>query len=131
ISNDSAYSFTVTNTHVPVVTSVDVIKVWNDINNQDGVRPAGVTVVLSGNGNVVGTVTLDDSNAWKHTFENLPVFSNGTVIKYSIEELDVANYSVVISNDSAYSFTVTNTHVPVVTSVDVIKVWNDINKRWC
>ena len=129
ISNDSAYSFTVTNTHVPVVTSVDVIKVWNDINNQDGVRSVGVSVVLIADGDVVGTVTLDDSNAWKHTFENLPVYSNGQLINYTIDEVDVANYTSVVSNNATYSFTVTNTHVPVVTSVDVIKVWNDANNQ--
>ena len=106
-----------------------MIKVWNDGDNQDGVRPSGVTVVLVADGDVVGTVTLDASNNWSASFNDLPVYSNGTVIKYSIDELDVANYTSVISNDSAYSFIITNNHVPVVTSVDVIKVWNDANNQ--
>ena len=125
VSSDSAYSFTVNNTHVPVVTVVDVVKVWNDNDNQDGVRPASVIVVLKGDGNVVGTSTLNASNNWHTSFENLPVYSNGKVIEYSVQELDVANYTSVVSSDSAYSFTVNNTHVPVVTVVDVVKVWND------
>ncbi len=129
VSNGSVYSFTVTNTHVPVVTSVDVIKVWNDGDNQDGVRPSGVTVILRGNGNVMGTVTLDASNSWKHTFENLPVYTNGKLIDYSVEEVGVDNYTSVVSNNSTYSFTVTNIHVPEITSVDVIKVWNDNNNQ--
>ena len=36
----------------------------NDNNNQDGVRPASITVVLLADGNAVGTATLNASNNW-------------------------------------------------------------------
>ena len=97
--------------------TINVNKVWNDTNNQDGVRPDGVTVVLVADGNVVGRATLNASNNWSVSFANLPVYSNGSVIKYSVGELDVANYTSVISNTTAYDWTVVNTHVPVVTDV--------------
>ena len=129
ISNDSAYSFTVTNTHVPVVTSVDVIKVWNDANNQDGLRPAAITVVLIADGDVVGTAVLDASNGWNYTFENLPVYDDGELIKYSVEEISVANYTSSVSNVSAYSFIVNNVHVPLITVVNITKVWGDGNNN--
>ena len=125
VSDEDAYTFVVTNTHVPLVTVVDVTKVWNDADNQDGVRPADVTVILLGNDDVVATATLDASNNWTASFENLPVYSNGNLIVYSVEELDVADYSSVVSDEDAYTFVVTNTHVPLVTVVNVTKVWND------
>ncbi|MBQ7927557.1 MAG: Cna B-type domain-containing protein, partial [Methanobrevibacter sp.] len=129
VSSDSAYSFIVNNTHVPVVTSVDVVKVWNDANDQDGLRPSEITVVLLADGNVIGTATLSANNNWYASFEDLPVYSNGKLIKYSIEEISVANYTSAISNDTAYSFTVNNTHVPLITVVNITKVWRDDNNK--
>jgi hypothetical protein len=129
VSADSAYSFTINNVHNPVVTVVDVAKVWSDNDNQDGVRPASVTVVLKADGNVVGTATLNANNNWRSTFTDLPVYDNGKVIVYSVEELDVASYSVVISNNGEFSFIVTNVHVPETTSVNVTKVWSDNNNQ--
>ena len=129
ISNNSTYSFIVTNVHVPETTSVNVTKVWNDQDNQDGIRPASVIVVLMGDSDVVGTATLNDNNNWYASFENLPVYSNGKLIKYSVEEVSVANYTSTISNDNAYSFIVNNTHVPLITVVNITKVWRDDNNR--
>jgi len=129
VSADSAYSFTINNVHNPVVTVVDVAKVWSDNDNQDGVRPASVTVVLKADGNVVGTATLNANNNWRSTFTDLPVYDNGKVIVYSVEELDVASYSAVISNNGEFSFIVTNVHVPETTSVNVTKVWSDNNNQ--
>ncbi|WP_292745492.1 Cna B-type domain-containing protein, partial [Methanobrevibacter sp.] len=129
VSNDTAYDWTVTNTHVPAVTDVSVVKVWNDNSNQDGVRPVNVTVVLVADGNVVDSAVLDASNDWSASFTDLPVYDAGNVIVYSVEEVSVANYTSVISVDSAYDFTVVNTHVPVVTNVSIVKVWNDADNN--
>ncbi|WP_407416085.1 Cna B-type domain-containing protein, partial [Methanobrevibacter sp.] len=67
-------------TDVPFV-NISVNKVWNDSNNQDGVRPSEVTVQLladygDGRGFVpvdgVNPVTLSAANNWKYTFTDLP-----------------------------------------------------------
>ncbi|MBE6500791.1 MAG: Cna B-type domain-containing protein, partial [Methanobrevibacter thaueri] len=129
ISNATAYEFTVTNSHVPVVTEVNVTKVWNDADNQDGVRPANITVVLLKDGVVVASADLNAGNDWKAVFADLPVYSNGKAIVYSIEEVSVANYTTVISNSSAYVFTVTNTHVPVITVINITKVWRETEEK--
>ncbi|MBE6490407.1 MAG: Cna B-type domain-containing protein, partial [Methanobrevibacter sp.] len=129
VSNSTAYNWTVNNTHVPAVTDVSVVKVWNDNNDQDGVRPADVTVVLVADGSVVANATLSAGNDWKAVFENLPVYNAGKVIKYSVQELSVANYTVAVSNSTAYNWTLNNTHVPEVTEVNVTKVWNDSNNH--
>ncbi|MBQ7928576.1 MAG: Cna B-type domain-containing protein, partial [Methanobrevibacter sp.] len=129
VSSDDDYSFIVNNTHAPLVTDVNVAKVWDDNNNQDGVRPVEVSVVLLGDGNVVGTVTLNANNGWKASFSDLPVYSNGKLIKYSVQELEVANYVSVVSSDAEYDFTVVNTHVPEVTVVNVTKVWKGVDDK--
>ena len=129
ITNASAYDWTVTNNHTPIVTELNVTKVWDDNNNQDGVRPVSVTVELFADGVKINEVVLNGDNDWKWTFPNLPVYKDGVVIKYTVNETAVANYTAVITNASAYDWTVTNNHTPIVTELNVTKVWDDNNNQ--
>ena len=129
VTKNTAYNWTITNTHTPAVTKLNVTKIWIDANNQDGVRPSSVNVILIANSDIVGTATLDNSNNWKHTFENLPIYNNGNLIEYSIEEISVNNYTSAVSKDSAYNFTVTNVHNPAITVVNITKVWGNSDKK--
>ncbi|MBE6507772.1 MAG: Cna B-type domain-containing protein, partial [Methanobrevibacter sp.] len=111
VTNDSLANYTITNSRIVEYTGVNVTKVWNDNDNQDGVRPLNVTVVLFADGVEVNRTVLSEGNGWKASFNELPVYNNnGTVIAYTIEELEVANYTVSIFNDTAYNFTINNTH---------------------
>ena len=87
------------------------------------------TVLNSTNDPVKSVNTTITGGFASYSFADLPVYSNGNVISYSVQELDVVNYTTTISNDTAYVFTVTNSHVPVVTEVNVTKVWNDSNNQ--
>ena len=130
ITNDIMYNFTITNTHIPERTFVNVTKVWDDDNNRDGVRPVSVVVELYADGKLNASYTLTAADGWKHTFENLYVYNNTKKIEYSIREIvNNGNYSGVVSNSTPYNFTVVNTHVPAVTSVNVTKVWDDDSNR--
>ncbi|MDD5823245.1 MAG: Cna B-type domain-containing protein, partial [Firmicutes bacterium] len=132
VTGDASKGFTVTNTYKPAETSVAVEKVWNDDNNRDNLRPASVTVQLKANGVAVEgkTLTLNDGNNWTGEFKNLPVNEAGQAIRYTITEVSApAGYTVAITGDAANGYTVTNTHKPAETSVDVTKVWNDDNNR--
>ena len=81
ITNASAYDWTVTNNHTPIVTELNVTKVWVDADNQDGVRPVSVTVELFADGVKINETVLNVDNDWKFTFPNLPVYKDGVVIK--------------------------------------------------
>ena len=125
ITNGTAYVWTVTNTHIPDVTDLNVTKVWNDSDNQDGIRPDNVTVYLYANGVLINETNLTADNEWTFTFTDLPVNENGVLINYTIREVSVEGYDVAITNGTAYIWIVTNTHIPEVTEVNVTKVWND------
>ena len=101
-------------------------KVWEDGDNQDGKRPASITVQLysSVNGQdpvaVAGktlTLTADNevaANTWKASFTNLPQFDKGQKITYSVKEDDV---TVAALKEKGYSpkvegQTITNSHTP-------------------
>ena len=51
-----------TNTHIPATVDLTVSKVWDDNNDQDGIRPAKLLVTLSGG----RSVTLNAGNGWLH-----------------------------------------------------------------
>ena len=122
--------YTITNTHTPGLTSVNVNKVWNDNNDQDGIRPEEIQVELLKNEQETGnTVTLNAGNNWTGKFENLPVNENGEKIIYTVKEITVNGYAVNITQNSENNFTITNTHTPGVTSVNVNKVWDDQNNQ--
>ncbi|WP_296886020.1 Cna B-type domain-containing protein, partial [uncultured Methanobrevibacter sp.] len=129
INNSTAGNFTITNTHVTNVTEVNVTKVWNDSNDQDGIRPKNVTVYLLADGNRVNETMLNDTNSWKFNFKDLPVYKDGKKINYTVIEVNVAGYTTDIRNSTAGNFTITNTHVTNVTEVNVTKVWNDSNNQ--
>ncbi|MGI6608054.1 MAG: Cna B-type domain-containing protein [Erysipelotrichaceae bacterium] len=110
---------------------VEVEKVWNDGNNQDGKRPATVTVKLLTDENDTGkTVTLNETNSWSDSFDDLPEYDNGRKIVYTIEELSLNNgYTSAVSGSVADGFTVTNTRNPETTSRKVSLVWDDNNDQ--
>ena len=54
-----------TNSHTPAKVEKSVTKVWDDNNNQDGIRPTEIKVQLYANGTPVGNETvLNEGNAW-------------------------------------------------------------------
>ena len=85
--------YTITNSHKTETTEVSVEKVWDDNDNQDGYRPNTIKVILLGNGEKAGEVTLSSANNWKFTFENLPKKDKGNIINYTIQELNVDKYT--------------------------------------
>ena len=122
-------TFVINNTHVPLVTEVNVTKVWTDNDDQDKVRPVNVTVELFANGVKINETILSEENGWKFTFPELPVYEGGVVIVYSVNETPVANYTVDITVNDDGTFVINNTHVPEVTEVNVTKVWDDENNQ--
>ena len=116
VTGDAVSGFTITNSHRVERTSVSVSKVWDDRNDQDGVRPSSVSVQLYANGKVSGDpVTLDAANSWKHTWSGLDRNASGKAITYTVKETGVPHgYTSTISGDMASGFTVTNSHTPVV-----------------
>ncbi|WP_292750275.1 Cna B-type domain-containing protein, partial [Methanobrevibacter sp.] len=138
-TNGTTAFVTVTNIHVPM-TSVNVTKYWDDGNNAWGTRPDNITVYLLADGTRIANATLNRSNNWYHSFENLTVFNGTEKINYTIEEDNVTvnmtnvpagvralEYVSVISNSTAYNWTVNNT---LITVVDVTKIWIDGNNAW-
>ena len=125
-SNDGMGNWTVTNTHITELVNVTVKKVWVDNDNQDGVRPVSVTVLLFADDVNIRNATLSASNNWTYTFEGLDKFkNNASLIVYRVNETEVVDYTANITDDGNGNWTINNTHVTEVVNVTVKKVWTD------
>ena len=127
--------FDIVNSHTPEVINFKAIKVWDDENNNDGIRPDSINVTLIGkvDGETIysSAQTISVDNNWTYVFENLPKYNNGTLIEYVIIE-DVVNGYVNSSLksttlDNNVTTVIINTHVPEKTDIEVNKTWVDDN----
>ncbi|MBR4971563.1 MAG: Cna B-type domain-containing protein, partial [Oscillospiraceae bacterium] len=115
----------VSNGHTPETTGFTVNKVWQDANNQDGIRPSSITVNVYGNGKLVTSVVLTDVNDWTYTLTGLDKYEDGAEIVYTVEEVAVNGYINVVTGSMAEGFVITNTHTVEKTEISVSKVWDD------
>ncbi|MBQ9387054.1 MAG: NPCBM/NEW2 domain-containing protein [Lachnospiraceae bacterium] len=60
----------------------DLKVIWDDMDNEPGIRPASLQAQLTSNGTNEGApVTINEDNSWSYTWPNLPVSSAGTYTK--------------------------------------------------
>ena len=118
--------YDVVNVYTPASASVDVVKIWNDMNDLDGSRPESVSVSLLANGRVVFSTELNAANDWSASVSDLPMNENGVPIAYTWTEVPVPGYT--LHTEQTGSITcLTNTHTPETTQATVRKIWDDDN----
>lgn len=153
VENEGNITATITNTVVetlPEKVSLDIVKDWDDSNNQDGLRPTEITLnlvatvdgqkltaeQLSGLGVTNTTMTMtaekhqskDHEFRWEATWENLPREYQNKTIAYSVEEGEIADYTSTVT-PMGYRVYVTNTHTPETRTITLTKTWVDDNNR--
>lgn len=125
----------IVNQHTPETINITINKDWNDDNNRDGLRWGDgiVEFCVTGGGKRVCKNASNLLNQITITFENLPKYSNGVEISYSVEEVNILGgyhavglpeSAVVITNNAA-NINVTNVHEPEKINVVVKTEWND------
>lgn len=134
---------TITNYSSVDKTSLTAVKVWEDNNDQDGIRPASVqfklkatvegqalsdmeSAALIGKSEADLTQTVDASGIWRCIWDNLPKTSGGQPVTYSAEEIGVPEgYTSTSSSDIPNFVFVTNTHTPETVDITINKEWID------
>ncbi len=120
-ADDQNGHITVTNTHIPSTVDIEGSKTWDDQGNE-GARPEKITIHLKADGVEKDSKEVTAEAGWKWKFENLPEYSAGTKITYTVVEDTVENY-VTSKGEGAYD--IKNTYNPGKTSITVNKVWDD------
>ena len=72
--------------------TVTVQAIWNDDDDEKGVRPSSVKVNVFDDEQSIGTVTLNAKNNWTKLYENVPQSHN-----YTVTAPDCTGYDKVIS----------------------------------
>ena len=120
------------NSYTPGKTKVQVTKAWEDKDNQDGKRPASVTVKLLADGvEVPGkTLTLTATNNWTGSFTDLDEYKAGNKIVYTVKEEEVGNgYDSKVIGSPEDGFKVINTRQTEKVNVEGTKTWNDADNQ--
>lgn len=118
-SGSALDGFTVTNTYTPGKQNITVNIVWDDNNNQDGLRPERIRLMIYEVGNdTPAYVELPGVNT-SYSFEGDINKEYTFGVEQSFEE-----YSHVLNNH-----TITLTHVPFTRDITVNHVWEDDNNR--
>ena len=127
----SYQAYNVTNSHTPGQTSHTVQKVWDDGQNQDGLRPVELKVQLYADDQKYGDeISLTAANNWTYTWSQLPEKAQGKAISYQAREVAVPEgYQADQPSTQAGVTTLTNRHTPEVTSVSGTKTWKDNNNQ--
>ncbi|BDD43194.1 Cna B-type domain-containing protein [Streptococcus ruminantium] len=122
--------YNITNSYTPGETSVTATKVWEDNNNQDGLRRE-IKLELYADGVATGQVqTLSEENNWKATWTGLAKKANKKDIVYTVKEVTaIDGYTSKVTQTSTNNFTITNTHTPETAQVAGAKTWNDNNDQ--
>src|SRR5699024_12101122 len=130
IVNKNHGNMMITKDYEPEAIDIPVTKVWDDADNQDGVRPDNVRVNLLADGEIERTAEIeaDENGEWSHTFTDLPVNDNGVEINYTVTENTVEYYSTSFQY-TGEEFTVTNSHTPGHTSANVTIASDDANNK--
>ena len=123
--------FDITNSYQPQVVDYEVIKKWDDGENQDGKRPDKITIHLMKK--VAGTTTeveskeISSADNWRYRFSQLPKYEAGQEIRYQVFETSrVAGYEEGLVSEENGQYTITNKLTPEQKiSVTGEVIWND------
>ena len=124
-----------TSLSVRTATRIEITKVWDDAEDQDGKRAGALASATlyrkpeGGEREPVDVVTVGLTEDWSKTWENLPVYQNGKKLTYSVLETAGNGYTVdpaaetTVENGS--ELTITNTYKPEETEISIRKLWDD------
>ena len=122
--------YSVTNTHIPEIEDDEMVtvagaKFWEDSEDEDGIRPARITVRLYADGVRVDRRAVTEEDGWSWTFEDLPKYNeDGTEVQYTIDEVTVPGYTAEING-----WNITNRHIPesktYTIRIEGTKSWSD------
>ncbi len=121
-------NYNIVNKYTPKTIDISGMKIWEDNNNQDGLRPESITVNLLADGikleNKTLTVKEDVEGNWKYSWTGLPKYKNGKEINYTVIEEKVEGYTTSITNKENI-FTIINSHTPETINISGTKTWHD------
>ena len=131
-STNTSYEVTYTNDYA--LTDLEITKVWEDNDDQDGKRPSAkdFAELLTLDPAVDGAepeITDNEDGTYTIKYKDLPRFNNGEEVTYTVTEAAINGYETKGSPAKDHG-TITNTHEPIKTTVKVTKAWEDEENKY-
>ena len=104
--------YIITNSHDVETVHLKGTKTWIDNHDQAHQRPDTIRVRLYADGKEIAFLDVSKSQDWTYDFGNLSKYKEGKEINYTTSEDYVKGY-----NTSIDGMNITNTYVPVITTV--------------
>ena len=73
---------------------------WEDSDDQDGLRPNEIEVLLYADGRQIARKDVSSADSWFYSFDNLPKYTDGTEIIYSVQTGSINGYQSLENNCS-------------------------------
>lgn len=139
VSGSADDGFVVTYSHEIAKVSATANVTWDDAENQDGIRPASVSLQLKskvegGEAVNVGdnvTVKADADGNWTKTWTDLPKYNAGKEIEYTVEESGLPEgYTITTTKDEETgAIILKNSYTPKGVDIAVSVNWNDADNQ--
>ncbi len=97
--------YAITNIYKPEVTSASVLKIWDDKDNAQHIRPTSIAVTLLPVGEVY---VLSEANGWFVERTDLPTKINGQPVTYSWKEEEIVGYTLSGQSAAGAAYVFTN-----------------------
>ncbi|MBP3815654.1 MAG: Cna B-type domain-containing protein [Firmicutes bacterium] len=119
---------------------IKVTKVWDDNNNQDGLRDdavvtlykkvEGETEEVEVEGHTANVTKATSSGEVIKEWKGIPAAEKGKKITYSVKEEKIKDYETEITGDQKTGFTITNIHKPEEITIQAEKIWDDLDNKY-
>ena len=131
--------FVVTYSHEIAKINATANVTWDDAENQDGIRPASVSLQLKSQiegeaaENVGDPIAVNEKANWTKTWTGLAEYKAGKKVVYTVEVVGLKGgedgYTAEITGDAGTGFTITATHVPAVAEIKASVNWDDADNQ--
>jgi hypothetical protein len=120
-------------TSEPVKVAINVKRIWDDADNQDGIRPKTIelSLVIEGSQDkVIDEKKIAAGEGWTTAFRVRAYDQNGQKIRYSVVEQNIDQYDISVMGGADAGFLLVHHHTPAVIDVPVQVTWTDHRNRY-
>ncbi|WP_205960740.1 Cna B-type domain-containing protein [Pseudoramibacter porci] len=119
-------------TSEPEKVEIKVNQIWDDNDDQDGVRPKTIKLTLYAEGSEapVDEATVSADAGWATAFNARKYDADGKAIRYTVKESRVTDYELSQMGSMNGGFLLIHKHTPETVDIPVRVTWTDHNNRY-
>lgn len=116
----------------PQKVDIKVNRIWDDSDNQDGVRPKTIKLTLyaEGSSDPVDETSISAGEGWTTAFSVRKYDKDGKAIRYTVKEASVTDYDLSQMGSMEGGFLLIHKHTPDTIDIPVRITWTDHKNRY-